>query len=266
MFSRTTVNRRDRIVCLFVAFGSLATSTLAVTKVAVIDDGIDSNGTQWCAFLDNNGYECMLFPPSGPTIPLDEFAVVIDMSEEWDDPQHILADFLQSGKGVITWGLAPLALGINTDPVVQAWIGANDTTAGTGSYVTTAVDSILGPRPPGTQLGHAGKFGGKALENIGGHAEAKVLARFTSGLGTIALLSNRWETGRSVYFSDEFSPEHTDHAEIVLLAMGELSKDIPTTSLWGLLILTLLLLIIGSIYVPRIKNHPGSKWNCPTLR
>mgnify|MGYP001569059487 FL=1 len=137
---------------------ALGAPARAATKVAIIDDAVDPPGTFWCSFLNGNGYECTLFPATGPTQPFDTFAVVIDMSRQWADPQHSLEVFLHTGKGVITWGTAPYALGINNDPVVQEWIGANLASSGTDLYITTATDSILGDRPPGTVLGGGGRL------------------------------------------------------------------------------------------------------------
>ena len=101
----------------------IAAPARAATKLTVIDGGDGSPqtpGQYWCMFLNDNGYECTFFPKSGPTGPLDAFSVAIDMSEEWADPQHSHAAFLNTGKGVITWGGAPYALGIDNDSVVQA--------------------------------------------------------------------------------------------------------------------------------------------------
>ncbi|MDO8629357.1 MAG: S8 family serine peptidase, partial [Phycisphaerales bacterium] len=224
----------------------------------MIDPGVDDlMGQYWCSFLNENGYECVLFPGSGPTESLDSFAVVIDMSEVWTDPQHALADFLRTGKGVVTWGWAPYALGIDSDPTVQKWIGANHSTAGSGPYTTTAVDSILGSLPPGTELGGCGKFGCTALDDTTGHADAKVLARFTNGPGfVIALMRNRWEGGRSIYVLNEWTFDAPNHSEILLRAMSELSVQIPTTSAWGCLILALSALTAGSIVIKR--RTPGA--------
>ena len=125
--SRIIRNRGWTIVlAVGLALFRLQTSVLAATRVAVIDNAVDPPGVSWCSFLNDNGYECTLFPASGPTQALDAFTVVIDMSSQWADPQHSLAAFLQNGKGVITWGLAPYALGVDNDPVVQGWIGANN--------------------------------------------------------------------------------------------------------------------------------------------
>jgi hypothetical protein len=234
-------------VCIFAC--ALAAPAHAATKVAIIDDAVDPPGTFWCSFLNDNGYECTLFPASGPTQPLGSFAVVIDMSGQWADPQHSLAAFMQTGKGVITWGTAPFALGINNDSIVQEWIGANLASSGTDLYVTTATDSILGDRPPGTVLGGVGEAGAEALDGTAGHPDAKILARFTSGIGQIALLRNRWEGGRSVYFSSAFSPGSSIHADIILRAMTELSVQIPATSTWGCFIFALSALTTGSIIV-----------------
>ena len=236
---------------------ALAAPARAAVKVAVIDGGLTvpiTQGQIWCSFLTDSGYECTLFPTSGPTQPLGSFAEVIDMSGQWADPQHSLAAFMQTGKGVITWGTAPYALGIDNDPVVQAWIGANLAHWGTGFYITTATDSILGDRPLGTVLGGAGKCCARAVDDTAGHPDAKVLGRFNSGGGPIALLRNRWEGGRSIYFSDEFIVGNPTHEEIILRALAELSIQIPATSTWGCLIFALSALTAGSIVIKR-RTH-----------
>jgi hypothetical protein len=222
-------------------------SARAVTKVAVIDDGVDSTGSVWCAFLTDNGCECTLFPVSGPTSSLDLFAVVIDMSDEWADSGHLLAEVMNSGRGVIVWGAAAEALGIQTDPIVQGWVGANMLSFGNQSVRTTASDSILGNTPPGTEIANNGKFGGWAIEDTSTHNEAKVLARYNAGSGPIALLRNRL-VGKSVFFSNAFDTFDPVQQQIILGAVEELSvRTIPTTSTWGLVVFGLSAMTGGTI-------------------
>ena len=147
------IRARTLVIAIGLGLSVFQSRANAATKVAIIDNGINPSGTQWCSLLNNNGYECTLFPPSGPTTSLNAFAVVIDMSSEWTDSGHLLADVMASGRGVITRGWAPYYLGIDSDPIVQAWIGANRSSYGTDFFTTTAMDSILGDRPPGTVLG-----------------------------------------------------------------------------------------------------------------
>jgi|CXWL01.1.fsa_nt_gi hypothetical protein len=249
------IRTRTIVIVVGLALCGLHARTEAATKVAVIDDGIDSTGSVWCSFLNDNGYECTLFPPSGPTTSLDTFAVVIDMSGQWTDSNHLLADVMASGRGVITWGRAPAVLGIDTDPIVQAWIGANVDSFGSEFVKTTAVDSILGNLVPGTIIGNSGKFGAWALDDTSGHDDAKVLARHNSGTSTIAILRNRW-TGQSVYLSNPFILDDVQ-AQILFRAIDELSvRTIPTTTTWGLIVLAMSMVTGGSILLRR-KFSPG---------
>jgi len=245
-------------VCLIAC--ALGPPARAGTKVAVIDGDVEVTGTEgeaWCALLNVNGYECTLFPESGPTGTLDIYAVVVDLSSEWSDSGHILADVMKSGRGVITWGFAPAKLGIDTDLIVQAWIGANMFNNGNQSVRTTAIDSILGSLVPGTQLSHTGDFGAWAIDDTSGHDDAKVLARHNAGTSTIALLRNRW-TGQSVYFSNALYAGATVHDEIILRAVGELSvRTIPATTTWGLIVFGMFMLVVGSILLRRGFSGPS---------
>lgn len=237
--------------------GFLTASVHAATKVAVIDAGVDPPGQFWCSFLIDNGFECTLFPATGPTTSLDEFAVVIDMSDEWADSGHLLAQVMQSGRGVITWGSAPDVLGLESDPLVRAWIGANDATFGSDMIKTVTADSMLVGISPGTIIGNSGKFGSRALNNIVGHDQAKVLARHGGGTSSIALLRNRW-TGQSVYISDGLILDEVV-GQILLRAVNELSvRTVPASSTWGLMILGLIITITGSILVGRRRQRHRS--------
>ena len=83
---------------------------------------------------------------------MDEFDIVIDGSRDWTDPDGVLADFMRSGKRVILIGSVPELLGVDTDPTVQAWIGANMSVADGRGVVTVAEDPMLPGMPVGMKL------------------------------------------------------------------------------------------------------------------
>ncbi len=164
----STARRTPWLLALGAVLCAAAPPARAGTKVAVIDGGPlfpETHGQLWCEFLDANGYDCTLYPVTGPTESLSPFALIIDMSEKWEDAEHRLADALQVGKGVITWGFAPFALRVDKDTVVQSWIGANRFGSGTESCWVTSTDSILGDLPPGTEIANCGKFGCTGLDD-----------------------------------------------------------------------------------------------------
>jgi hypothetical protein len=228
---------------------ALSAPARAATKVAVIDGGGSipiTQGQMWCGFLNDNGYECTLFPRSGPTETLDPFQVIIDMSDEWSDPTGSLAEQMRARKGVITWGRAPTALGINSDPSVQGWIGANGTFNSCDELVTLVRDPILGSIPPGTVVAFCGDGPCWNLLDTNGHPDAKVLARFPSYCsGGIGILRNTWEGGQSVYLFEQINPTWVLGEEIVLSTMRTLIRPIPATSLWTLLTMAGALLAAG---------------------
>lgn len=239
---------------LLVTFGFLTATAQAATKVAVIDNGVDSTGSAWCSFLTDHGYECTLYPASGPTSSLDSFAVVIDMSNDWDDNDQLLAQVIVSGRGVIVWGAAAEALQINTNSTVQGWVGANTLSFGNQSIRTTVSDSILGNIPPGTEIASNGKLGGWALDDTAGHDEAKVLARYNAGSGPIALLRNQL-VGKSVYFSNAFDTFDPVHQQIILSTVEELSvRTIPAISTWGVVFLWIAVAIVGTLVLGRRRR------------
>ena len=221
--------------------------------VAIINEGGPTPflGEIWCTFLEDNGYVCTVFPTTGPDGPLAEFDVVIDMSDEWTDPTGMLADHMRAHKGVIVWGWAPSALGIDADPTVQAWIGANGSSSGGDFLLTTAVDPILGDLPLGSYLEDCADSFCRGVSDTAGHPNAKILARWDRGVGPIGLMRNTWEGGQSVYFTDPFGPPAALHEEILLNAMRELTNPVPAVSEWGMLILALLVVTCGSIVLPR---------------
>ena len=234
---------------------ALAAPARAATKVAVIDSGYSQPvtvGQLWCAFLQNNGYDCTLYPKTGPTEPLNQFDVVVDMSEEWTDPDGILAQHLQKGRGVITWGRAPGALGLSINP----WIGANDTVNSCDELVTLVRDPILGSIPPGTVVAFCGDGPCWNLLDTNGHPDAKVLARFPSYCsGGIGILRNTWEGGQSVYLFEQINPTWVLGEEIVLSTMRTLSRPIPATSLWTLLTMAGALLAAGVTIAARRRGR-----------
>jgi hypothetical protein len=222
--------------------------------VAVIDRGGSyppTAGQYWCQFLTDHGYSCTLFPKEGPTAPLDPFDVVVDMSFDWSDPSGTLADFLRAGKTVITTYAAPYALGVDTSPTVQAWIGANASAGGSDKLVTTASDPILGNIPVGAVIADCVDAGCSAVNDTSGHPDAKVLARLEHGQGAIGLMRNIWEGGVSVYMLGFLGEE------IVLNAMQARTLTIPTVTAWGLLALAISIGIAGAVIL-RDRRCPRS--------
>ncbi len=214
-----------------IVVAALAVTALGAGRVAVIDNTTGS-AEAWCGFLITNHYECTVLPASGPPGPLGDFDVVIDLSNTWADPDGLLADHMRAGKGVITVRDAPMALGLESNPTVQAWIGANATTSVSWtSLVTTDTDELLGTLPPETFVGHCHQFDFcGALSDTTGHTNAKIVARFDGGSGPIGILRNSWEGGQSVFMSGvsygtgELPYFWPMGAEIVFRAVGVLSS------------------------------------------
>ncbi|MEK7780798.1 MAG: S8 family serine peptidase, partial [Verrucomicrobiota bacterium] len=225
---------------------ALAAPARAATKVAVIEHS-SGGGLTLCSFLTTNGYECTVFPASGPTESLDPFQVIVDVSNVWSDPTDMLADQMRARKGVITWGNAPQALDIIHKPTVRAWIGAGGQTGGSNRLLTTAVDPILGSRPPGTEIADCGDGVCSAVGLTEGHPQAKVLARFVNG-NFVGLLRNTWEGGQSVYLTNFMGPGAGED-DIILNIFRILSNPIPTVSTWGALLLLLGVLTCGSLVI-----------------
>ena len=235
--------KRGVAVCIIAC--ALAAPARAGTKVAIIDrNGGGAAGL--CTFLVNNGYECTFFPETGPTASLDPYQVIVDISNVWSDPTDMLADQMRKGKGVITWGNAPLALDIIHKPTVQAWIGAGASSGGSGRLLTTAVDPILGSRPPGTEIADCGDGTCYAVGLTAGHPQAKVLAEFVNLENAVGLLRNSWEGGQSVYLTNALGPGGGED-DIILNVFRILSNPIPTVSTWGALVLLLGILTCGTL-------------------
>lgn len=236
---------------LSVVFGCLSfgsASAFGGQSVAIIDAGSGA-GPYWCFFLEGHGHPCTLFPPEGPTGPLDPFDVIIDMSPLWADPGGLLADVLQAGKTVITYGEAPLALGINSNPTVQAWIGANQYSGGDEDLVTTVTDAILGNISPGTTIADCSTSFCTALRDSSGHVGAAVLAVFVHVPfpKPIGIMRNFWGNGVSVYLSNAITPGSDGPDDEIILNSVRIQQLIPTTSAWGLLILVLGVAITGTL-------------------
>jgi len=229
-------------VCIIAC--AFAAPARAATKVAVIDRN-GGGAADWCTFLVTNGYECTIFPATGPTESLDPFQVIVDTSNVWSDPTDMLADQMRKGKGVITWGNAPLALDIIHKPTVQAWIGTDFLSGGSNRLLTTAVDPILGSRPPGTVIADCGDGGCAAVGGTEGHPQAKVLARLENG-NDVGLLRNTWEGGQSVYLTN-FMGAGAGEDDIILNIFRILSNPIPAVSTWGALVFLLGVLTCGSL-------------------
>jgi hypothetical protein len=223
-------------------------------NVAVVDN-VDGHGPAWCQLLVEHGYACTVFPKEGPTSALDPFGVVIDLSLEWSDPTGMLADFMRAGKTVITVGIVPYALGVDTDATVEAWIGANVYANGSSELRTTDRDPILGNIPPGTVLDDCADSLCPAVNDTSGHPDAKILARYEYGTGTIGIMRNFWEGGISVYLGN-IGPGTPLNEQIVLNAVGVLTL-IPTLSTVGLIALALTMAIAGALIMRHRRWSPS---------
>jgi hypothetical protein len=150
---------------------------------------------------------------------------------------------------------------VDSDPRVQAWIGANRYTGGDLQIVTTATDQVLGDLPVGTVLGDCAFSVCPALADTSGHSHAKVLAELSpvdGGPEAIAILRNYWESGQSVYLTEYIWPNNDLDRAIILNAVRELSRGpIPTVSHWGLAVLALLLLSAASVVIQRRPQLRG---------
>jgi hypothetical protein len=227
-------------------------------NVGVIDNG-GNYGPAWCQFLTDHGYTCTLFPEEGPTGPLDPFRVVIDLSGVWADPTGMLADFMRAGKTVITMDAAPGALGVNSNPTVQGWIGANAPGSGSDRLLTTVRDPILGNIPPGTELGDCADSLCGAVTDTTGHPRAKVLAVYHLPVvpERIAILRNDWQGGISVYLG-VVGPGAPLGDQIALNAV-QARQLIPTVGMWGVLVLALGIAAAGTIVLRRRSCPTGSR-------
>lgn len=221
-------------------------------RVAVVDTGakFPNFAEQWCDLLETAGHTCTTFPLTGPDTSLAGFDVIIDLSDEWADPQGLLAEHVRSGKGVIVWGTAPHALGLDSNATVQAWIGANAVASGSTALRTVATDPLFGSAPVGTLVVNCGDSICAALDDTIGHTNAKALAVFDL-FGTIGVLRNEWQSGQSVFLTDEITPRSPLHQDIILRAVNLVGPPIPTVSHWGLAVMTLLLLSAGSVVLKR---------------
>lgn len=248
MRKRTTL----RIVLGCLSFGSA--SAIGGQTVAVIDYSAGW-GAFWCPFLEANSHPCTLFPSGGPTGPLDPYDVIIDMSDVWADPDGLLADAMQAGKTVITWGEAPLALGINSNPTVQAWIGANQYSGGTEELVTTMSDPLLGEIPPGTEIWDANTSFRSGVRDSSGYPQAQSLAIWTYHAlpdpKPIGILRNFWGNGASVYLFDGINPGGNELRNQIVLNSVRIQQLIPATSTWGLLIFVLGVATAGTLVLRR---------------
>jgi len=245
----------DRIMCRQTVFvlglvGFVGLSQVAQARNVAVIDWEPPVGQQWCNLLTQNGHTCTLFPKEGPTAPLTPFEVIIDLSAEWSDPAGTLADCMSAGKTVITAYFAPQALGIDTNPTVQAWVGANIYSGGSGRLRTTASDPILGGIPIGTVITDCSDSICPALRDTSGHPDAKVLAAFndSSPPNSIGIMRNTWESGISVYLG-----EYGYGDQFILNAVATRPPMIPTLNAWGLVALTLGVLITGTVVLRRVR-------------
>jgi hypothetical protein len=235
--------RQVKPVIVLITLVVISPPAFAGSKDVAVVNNVNGDGVGWCTLLVNNGDMCTLFPKEGPTASLKPFDVVIDMSDVWTDPAESLADFLRAGRTVITAKDAPAALGIESNPTVQAWIGAGASAAGPLDLVTVASDPILGDIPPGTFITDCGAGACLALSDLG--PGAKVLAAFPDG--GAGIMRNIWEGSVTVFITDNISPGSTNGSKIILNAVRARELTIPTVSHWGLLVMALALVACGSI-------------------
>jgi hypothetical protein len=227
-------------------------------NVAVIDTDEPwpvTEGQGWCQFLSDHGHSCTLFPKEGPTSSLNPFDVVVDLSHHWADPAGTLADFMRTGKTVITKGLAPQTLGITSNSTVRAWVGADATYNGQMDVVTVTHDPILGDIPPGTLIAGCGAGICIGLLQNTAHPMAKVLARFTDPYAGAGILRNIWGGGVSVYLTQYIAPgKDSVENRIILNSIQAHQLTVPTLGQWGALILALSLVAGGVIVVHRRRT------------
>jgi hypothetical protein len=178
------------ILCLGVACP--AGEDVAVIHYRTSDHG---PGLEWANFLWQAGYSVWLLEANAPG-PLDAYDVIVDLSYEWSDPAHQLAAAMCAGRGVLVFGGAPLYLGINADPVVKSYLGANAYANGGYDLASVTADQLVGDCAPGTVLFHCN---GPACGALSGATTANVLARWSGGAGTIGMLNNTWCSGRSAF-------------------------------------------------------------------
>jgi len=244
------------VVCLTMICELMVSASAAMASgrnVAVIDGDwlIPGPGADWCALLQSHGHQCSLLPKEGPAGPLDPFDVVIDLSHDWSDSAAMLPDFMRAGKTVVTVFGAPLFLGIDSDPTVQAWIGANGFTSPSDRLLTTDVDPILGNISVGTQVGNCADGPCSGLTDTSGHASAKVLARFNVPGSPIGIMRNLWEGGVSVYLANVIYPGSPLADQIILNAVEARTPSIPALSVWCLILLALALGVAGALIIRR---------------
>ncbi len=225
-------------------------------NVAVIDrEATDplTDGQRLCQLLVANGHSCTLFPKTGPTAPLDPFDVAVDLSAVWSDPGGTLADFMRAGKTVIIYHDAALALGIESNTTVQAWIGATEYINGANFLYSVASDPILGDLPPGTWLGDCSAGSCGALRGVS--PSAKVLATYTDfdDPEPGGILRNVWEGGVSVFLT-QYIDNNED--EIMLNAVRARELTIPTLSETGLCFLAAITVLAGACILARRNRSP----------
>ncbi len=241
---------------LCIAFCTLlvhGATPVSATMIAVI--GRAEFAQPWCELLGENGYDCVVLPNTGPTGTIQAYQVIVDVSTAWSDSDGQLADHVRAGRSVITWGSTPETLGIDTDPVVQAWIGANSLDWAGDTLLTTTTDPILGDLPVGTLLEDCADSFCPGLADFSGHPNVKVLARLAYGLGPAGILRNTWQGGQSAYFTEPISVGNPVHQQIILNTVRELLRPtIPAASHWGVIILGLLFLSGGSVLIVRRRR------------
>ena len=236
------------LVLLFRVAGSPA------AEIAVVGE---SNFTQsLCALLAGAGHGCITLPITDPMPSFNSYDIIVTTGG-WSDPDKALPDHLRAGRGVITWGDAPRDIGIDSDQLVQAWIGAQSFTWGGNALLTALQDPILGDLPVGTMLENCfDATDCTSLAGVSGHPGAKLLAYYGwIENGNAGILRNEWQAGRSVYFTSYVGLTNPIHQQIILAAVDELTPPYPSTipaaSTWGLVALALLLASGASVLLRR---------------
>lgn len=213
-------------------------------NVAVVDGYFPKPPSQtigelWCDLLVADGNTCTLFPISGPTMPLIGFDTVVVLSPLWIDPNAELQSFLQAGKTVVTWGGVPETLGIESNPNVRDWIGADSLEFdGFDGLRTVVGDPILGSITVGTDLEYCGDMGCPVLHGEHTTGAARVLARYGNGTSGVGVLRNIWMGGVSVYLSGQINPGSGNplHQTIIVTSAKARALSVPAISRWGALL------------------------------
>ena len=246
------LRRRCATLTIALGFVFLGSQSSLGASVAVIGNVVGAE--VWCNLLTSNGYECVNLTGIGP-VSLDPCDVVINLG--WSDPDGLLADHMRlgMGKGVITWGDAPDLLGIDTDSTVQDWIGGNAYSTTIGPHlIIMEEDPIPGGLEFGYHLWHCEDGPPcSAILDISGHPDAEVIGEYLPRPAEpvdyeFAILRNAWMGGQSIFFTEGIVPGDDQVLnDVIVRAVGALTRRVPAVSTWGLAVMALLVLTAGTL-------------------